>query len=98
MSEMRDNTILHEGATREVIEDEIAEAVADGTILEEADVLAAMNAAFIAGQGAAIADASEAHALNAVFDDTEVEAALNTIASKLNDVLATLRAFNIIDT
>jgi hypothetical protein len=97
MSDM-DNTILHEAATREVIEDELTEAITDGDLMDTAGTVAAMNAAFIAGQGAAIADASEAHALNAVFSDTEVEGALNTIAGKLNDVLAALRSFNIIDT
>lgn len=36
----------------------------------------------------AITDASEAHALNAVFDDTEVEAALNALGAKINELIA----------
>lgn len=39
-----------------------------------------------------VADANEAHALNAVFSDTEVEAALNALAVKINAILAILRA------
>lgn len=36
----------------------------------------------------AITDASEAHALNAVFDNTEVEAALDALGAKINEILA----------
>lgn len=39
-----------------------------------------------------IADASVAHALNAVFDDTEVEAALNALGVKINAILDVLDA------
>lgn len=46
--------------------------------------------------GPAVADASVAHALNATFSDTEVEAALNALGTKLNVVLAALRSANII--
>ena len=46
--------------------------------------------------GAAVADASTAHALNATFSDTEVEGALNALGTKLNAVLAALRSANII--
>lgn len=46
--------------------------------------------------GAAVANASVAHALNATFSDTEVEAALNALGTKLNAVLAALRSANII--
>lgn len=47
-------------------------------------------------QAAAIADASEAHALNSTFSDTEVEAALNALGGKINDILAALRGVGIV--
>jgi hypothetical protein len=37
-----------------------------------------------------IADASVAHALNAVFSDTEAEAALNALGVKINTILDVL--------
>jgi len=46
-------------------------------------------------QAAHIADASTAHALNATFSDTEVEAALDALGTKLNAVIAALEAFGI---
>ena len=46
-------------------------------------------------QAATIADASEAHALNAVFDDVEVETALDALGVKLNAVLAALEGVGI---
>lgn len=46
--------------------------------------------------GAAIADASVAHALNATFSDTEVEAALNALGGKVNAILAILRTNGLI--
>lgn len=49
-------------------------------------------------QGDAIANASVAHALNATFSDTEVEAALNALGTKINSILAVLRTAEIIDT
>lgn len=48
--------------------------------------------------GAAIANASVAHALNATFSDTEVEAALNALGGKINSILAVLRTNGIIAT
>ncbi len=39
-------------------------------------------------QASHIADASVAHALNATFSDTEVEAALNALGTKINAILA----------
>jgi hypothetical protein len=41
-------------------------------------------------QASHIADASTAHALNATFSDTEVEAALNALGTKINAILAAL--------
>lgn len=49
-------------------------------------------------QSAAITDASVAHALNATFSDTEVEAALNALGGKINAVIAALEAAQIIET
>lgn len=46
--------------------------------------------------GAAIADAVVAHAINATFADTEVEAALNALGVKINAILAVLRTNGII--
>lgn len=48
--------------------------------------------------GTAITDASVAHALNATFSDTEVEAALNALGTKVNAILARLRSNGIIAT
>ena len=39
-----------------------------------------------------ITDASVAHALNATFSDTEVEAALNALGTKINAILDVLEA------
>lgn len=44
---------------------------------------------------ASIADAVTAHALNATFSDTEVEAALNALGVKINAILAALDAVGI---
>ncbi|MCP4897606.1 MAG: hypothetical protein GY906_11595 [bacterium] len=46
-------------------------------------------------QASHIADASTSHALNATFDDTEVEAALDALATKLNSALAALEGAGI---
>ncbi|TFH85268.1 hypothetical protein EQG41_18315 [Billgrantia azerbaijanica] len=42
-----------------------------------------------------IADASTAHALNATFSDTEVEAALDALGTKINTVIDALEAFKL---
>jgi hypothetical protein len=59
----------------------------DGVYLQR-DGVAVMKIA----RGAAIADASTAHALNASYSDTEVEAALNALGAKVNEILARMRA------
>lgn len=41
-------------------------------------------------QAAHVADASTAHALNSTFSDTEAEAALNALGTKINAILAVL--------
>jgi hypothetical protein len=46
----------------------------------------------ITNQQAIVSDASVAHALNATFSDTEVEAALNALGTKINAVLDILEA------
>lgn len=48
--------------------------------------------------GAAITDASTAHALNATFSDTEVEAALNALGTKINAIITVLESKGIITT
>lgn len=47
---------------------------------------------------AAIADASTAHALAALYSDTEVEGALNALGTKINAVIAALEAAGVLDT
>lgn len=47
-------------------------------------------------QASHIADASTAHALNATFSDTEVEAALNALGTKINSILAALEGVGIV--
>jgi hypothetical protein len=56
--------------------------------------LAFLGATPVARQ-AHIADADTAHAINATFSDTEVEAALNALGTKLNSILAILEAFGL---
>lgn len=46
--------------------------------------------------GTAITNASEAHALNSTFSDTEAEAALNALGAKINAILSELRDRGII--
>ena len=60
------------------------------------DVVADVIEASVGITNAAIVNASAAHALNATFSDTEVEAALNALGTKLNSVLAVLRTNGII--
>lgn len=46
----------------------------------------------ISSQQTLVTDASVAHDVNAVFSDTEVEAALNALGTKINAVLDILEA------
>lgn len=48
-----------------------------------------------AAQQTHVADASTAHALAAIFSDTEVEAALNALGTKINSILDVLEAFGL---
>jgi len=51
-----------------------------------------VNGIMVAGaQGVNITAASVAHALNATFSDTEVEAALDALGTKLNLVIAAMK-------
>lgn len=70
---------------------------ASGRLVKEADD-SDLDLTTLASQVAAITDASTAHALNATFSDTEVEAALNALGTKLNSVLAALRAGGLVAT
>lgn len=51
------------------------------------------NGTVPAVQQANIADASTAHSLSALFVDTEVEAALDDLGTKINSILAVLEAY-----
>ena len=71
----------------------------DVNILHEQDVREVIQEEIedtVGATGAAITDASVAHALNATFSDTEVEAALNALGGKINSILAVLRTNGII--
>ncbi len=59
---------------------------------EESQLADRNNFPLIGTAQATITDASVAHALNATFSDTEVEAALNALGVKINAVLAALEA------
>lgn len=47
-------------------------------------------------QASAIADASVAHDLNATFSDTEAEAALDALGTKINSIIAALEGAGIL--
>ncbi len=46
-------------------------------------------------QATKITDASTAHALNSTFSDTEVEAALNALGTKINALIDALEGFGV---
>lgn len=72
----------------------------DHKILHQDDVESVIADSVEAGVGqnnAAIDDASEAHALNSTFSDTEVEAALDALGGTINEILAALRNNGIVD-
>lgn len=88
-----DDTILHQDDVEAVIEQ----------VVEDMDIVATGDpeAAIVD----AVVNASTAHALNSTFSDTEAEAALNALGTKINSVGATvnsildaLQAKGIIDT
>ena len=59
------------------------------------EVVAAALGLTAGTQHANITDASVAHALNAIFSDTEVEAALNALGTKINLILDVLEEFGL---
>lgn len=68
-------------------------------ILHEDDVRAVIQDEIettIGDEQAAITAASTSHALNAVFDDTEVEAALNALGTKVNSIITALEVAGIL--
>jgi len=74
--------------------------MADEEILHQDDVEDVIDEFIEAGvglTGAAITNASVAHALNSTFSDTEAEAALNALGTKINSILAVLRTNGIIE-
>lgn len=66
-----------------------------GTQPTELDKLEAATGASIPSgtQQSHIDDASEAHDVNATFSDTEVEAALDALGAKINEILLVLEEF-----
>jgi hypothetical protein len=69
----------------------------DGNILHETDVEDSVKAELeevgeVGFDNANITDASVAHALNATFNDVEVESALNALGTKINLILDVLEA------
>lgn len=57
---------------------------------------AAIGASLPSGtQQAHITDASVAHDVNAIFSDTEVEAALDALGGKINAILLVLEAYGL---
>jgi len=55
-----------------------------------------VNGVQVAGaQATKIADASVAHDVNATFSDTEVEAALNALGTKINAIIDALEGFGV---
>lgn len=68
-------------------------------ILHEEDVRAVIQDEIDTSVGAtqaAITAASEAHALNSTFSDTEVEAALNALGAKINLLITRLEVAGIL--
>lgn len=84
-------------ANRLTIADAIVAAANTGHVPDELAALDAVTGTTIANgtQAANITDATTAHALNATFSDTEVEAALNALGTKINSIIAALEAFQI---
>lgn len=64
----------------------------DDVVEHEDDVVEALEATGEAGHtNTFVANASVAHALNASFSDTEVEAALNALGTKVNAIFTILK-------
>ena len=71
-------------------------------VINEHDAATAAVGLYIAGtkvvgaQQATIADAVVAHDINATFSDTEVEAALDALGTKINAILTALEAHGLL--
>lgn len=66
--------------------------------LENLSKLSASSTIAAGTTATAVENASTTHNLNSTFSDTEAEAALNALGTKLNSILAALREFKIIST
>lgn len=84
-------------ANRLTLADAIVAAANTGRVPDELTALDAVTGTTIANgtQAAHIVDATTAHALNATFSDTEVEAALNALGTKINAILVVLETFKL---
>lgn len=77
----------------------IVTAVGTGKMPAELTALDSISAGATIASGttaSAITAAEVAHDVNAVFSDTEVEAALDALGTKINSIIAALQAFNIV--
>lgn len=78
--------------------DAVVEARNSGRVPSALTQLAAVTSGAIIANGTTVAkitDASVAHALNATFSDTEVEAALDALGTKINLLIDALEAFKL---
>ena len=78
--------------------DKIVDAAGTGKVPAELTALDAITDGATVANGTTVAkitDASVAHALNATFSDTEVEAALNALGVKINLLIDALEAFKL---
>lgn len=62
-----------------------------GDTVEHQEEIEKVVDAEMQAEAAALTNASTAHALNATFSDTEVEAALNALGTKINAIIAVLK-------
>lgn len=85
-------------ANQLTLADKIVDALHTGKVPAELTALDSITDGATIANGTTVAnitDANVAHALSAVFDDTEVEAALDALGAKINLLIAALEAFNI---
>lgn len=81
---------------RLTLSDKINEALNTGKNPPELAAITSESAILAGGVTVSkITDASTAHALNSTFSDTEVEAALNALGTKINTIIDALEAFKI---
>ena len=82
--------ILHDIADSFLQEADTAKDIEANSVDVDVEGYLVSSVKVVGAQEANIVDASEAHGLNAVFDDTEVEAALDALGVKINAVLGLL--------